>query len=131
MKTCPLILALALTGCAALKDRVLVNTETVLGLSASQNQATGLYEGRFGYARHELALVPTNGVDVLTEFQIKNVFSFSPGPSLYQRMAVGKEAVQVAPVLFLKNPDGSMNPQAADIIRALRHDSADTDTYKR
>ena len=119
MKTLLLAALLAVTGCSVLKGHVLVDTETVLGVSLAQNETTGIYEGRLGYARHELALVPTNGPPVLTEFSMKNVFSFSPGPALYQRLAVGKEACDASYILFLKDASGNVSTQAVSAANVL------------
>jgi len=119
MKKLTLLTALIFTGCAALKDHVFVNTETVLGISVCQSAASGSPEARLGYARVEVAVVPTN-TDVITEFQFKNAFSFTAGPSLYQRMAIGKDAVAASPVLFLKNSDGTMPPQAPTLLQTLQ-----------
>ena len=84
-----MVLAMLLVGCVAVQDKVLVATSTILGFELAQNPATGMYQGRFGYARAEFALVPTNGVDVLTEIQFNNLMN---GGGLYQRMAVGSNA---------------------------------------
>lgn len=106
-------LTLLLAGCAAVQDKVLVATSTVLGFELAQNPATGLYQGRFGYARAEFALVPTNGVDVLTEIQFNNLMN---GGGLYQRMAVGSNAVRSSMYMFAKSANGMLDPLSAEAI---------------
>lgn len=98
-----------LAGCAVTKDHVLVTTTTVLGLEAAQNPTTGLYQARLGYVRAEFALVPTNGVDVLTELRWNNIFTSG---GLYQRMAVGKNACEASPIMFMRDKDGKLDPMA-------------------
>ena len=99
---------IAMTGCAVVKDHVFVNTETILGISVCQSAASGSPEARLGYARIEVALAPTNS-DVLTEFQFQNAFSFTAGPSLYQRMAVGKDAVAQPSTALMFSKDSKGN----------------------
>ena len=106
-------LTLILTGCAALKDHVLVSTSTVLGLEVAQNPTTGLYQARLGYGRAELALVPTNGVDVLTELRWNSIFTTG---GLYQRMAIGKTACEQSLYMFIKDSNGNMG---TNIIHAI------------
>jgi len=122
MKILVLFAVFALTGCA-IKNHVFVDTETVLGISVAQG-ADGIPEARLGYARVEVALAPTNS-DVLTEFSFKNAFSFTSGPSLYQRMAVGSNAVQNSQMMFIKNPDGTFPEQADAILKALKSNKTD------
>ena len=105
-------LAMLLVGCAAMQDKVLVATSTILGFEFAQNPATGMYQGRFGYARAEIALVPTNGVDVLTEIQ----FNLMNGGGLYQRMAVGSNAVRSSMYMFAKGANGVLDPMSAEAI---------------
>jgi hypothetical protein len=117
----PVLMAavLAMTGCAALKDHVFVNTETVLGISICQSAASGSPEARLGYARVEIALAPTNS-EVLTEFQFKNAFSFTAGPGLYQRMAIGKDAVEQSWPMFCKDNNGNMPTNIAAIYQSIK-----------
>lgn len=101
------------SGCALVHDKVLVGTSTILGFEVAQNPASQMYQIRFGYARAEVALVPTNGVDVLTELQFKNVTGQG---GLYQRMAVGSTAVKQSMFMFAKNSDGTLDPKTAEIV---------------
>lgn len=108
-----LALALLFAGCAALENKVVVGTSTILGFEVAQNPATQLYQIRFGYARAEMAIVPTNGLDVITELQFKNV---TGNGGLYQRMAVGPNAVKQSTFMFAKNASGNLDPQTADAV---------------
>jgi hypothetical protein len=114
MKTL-LIAAVALTlcGCAVLKDRVIVGTSTVLGFEVAQNPATEMYQARLGYGRMEMAIVPTNNVEVLTEMRFNNVFGSG---GVYQRMAVGGIAVRQSMFMFARDSSGALTPQAAEVI---------------
>ncbi|MEM1353911.1 MAG: hypothetical protein AAGH88_03405 [Planctomycetota bacterium] len=49
-------------GCSErlLRENVFANTETGIGIFVAQNRQTQMYEGKLGYFRHELFLVPTN-----------------------------------------------------------------------
>lgn len=51
-------------GCSErlLRENVFANTETGIGIFINQNRQTQMYEGKLGYFRHELFLVPTNKV---------------------------------------------------------------------
>ena len=101
---------LVLVGCAALKDKTVVTTATVLGVSVAQNQGTGMYEAKLGYCRTEFVLTDTNSTDILMEFKTSKLFSFTDG-GIYQRLAIGKTAVgtSASTALFLKDKNGSVN----------------------
>ena len=113
--------AALLCGCSAIKDHIIVNTATVLGISASQNQTTGLYEARLGYFRNEFAFVPGNTnapesiPDVMMELRMENIFK---GGFVYQRLAVGKNAVSQpgAMIMFAKDANGLLSSNAVDAI---------------
>lgn len=111
--TVALLAALALCGCAAFKDRVIVGTSTVLGFEVAQNPATEMYQARLGYGRLEMAVVPTNNVEVLTEMRFNNVFGSG---GVYQRMAVGSIAVRQSMFMFARDSSGALTPQAAEVI---------------
>ena len=116
-------LALLTTGCAILKDKVLVSTSTVFGFEIAQNPASQMYQIRFGYARTEIAIVPTNGVDVLTEFQLRDVTGTG---GVYQRMAVGSEAVKQSIFMFAKDANGNLNPQTVELLLQAAKGAANT-----
>ncbi len=104
----------ALAGCQVEHHRVVAVSGTVIGLSVGQNPQTRFVEGTLGYRRGELALVPTNRVadgaaagggasesaEVLMEIQQADLFSTHG--SIYQRLAVGPNAVKQAGAAFLK-----------------------------
>jgi|PlaIllAssembly_1097288.scaffolds.fasta_scaffold19003_5 hypothetical protein len=113
-------LALAATGCQGLKS-VVTTTQTGLGISISENPSTQLYEARLGYFRNEFAFVPgdTNCPatvpDVMMEIRMENIFK---GGLVYQRLAVGKNAVQQpgASLMFARDKDGGLNSNVVDAI---------------
>ena len=119
MKICALFAALLLTGCGAINHSyVITGTGTILGVQIAENPATQLYEAKFGYARAEMALVPTNGGPVLMELRYSGIFSRSGG--IYQRLAVGAEAVKQpgAAFMFAKDADGNISSNAVQAITA-------------
>ena len=119
MKIYALFAALLLTGCGAINHSyVVTGTGTILGLQIAENPATQLYEAKFGYARAEMALVPTNGGPVLMELRYSGIFSRSGG--IYQRLAVGAEAVKQpgAAFMFAKDADGNISSNAVQAITA-------------
>jgi len=119
MKICALFAALLLTGCGAINHSyVVTGTGTILGVQIAENPATQLYEAKFGYARAEMALVPTNGGPVLMELRYSGIFSRSGG--IYQRLAVGAEAVKQpgAAFMFAKDADGNISSNAVQAINA-------------
>ena len=114
-------LAALCAGCAHLHDYVISATGTVIGVKIGENPQTDLYEAQLGYARTELALVPTNkngtnttstgggakdAPNVIMEVRYGSIFSFSDA-SIYQRLAVGEVAVQQpgAAFMFLHSPN--------------------------
>jgi hypothetical protein len=116
--------ALLLTGCAS--DRCIVTTaQSVLGVSVSENPATQLYEVRFGLVLSQIAFVPGNTndpssfPDVIQEFKVNNIFT---GGMVYQRLAVGKNAVQQpgASLMFAKDANGAVSPGTVQQLQFLR-----------
>lgn len=130
---------LLMTACA--KDHYIVaSTATVIGLELSQNQATQSPQAKLGYNRAELAVVPTNrknckaddtnctpvpsgtngaadSADVLMELRYGG-FSFSGSGGVYQRLAIGKDAVVQpgASLMFAKDSKGNITKDAADAV---------------
>lgn len=114
-----LLSATLLMGCGALnRNYVVTGTGTVLGVQIAENPTTQLYEAKFGYARSEVALVPTNGVSVLMELRYNGIFSRNGG--IYQRLAVGDSAVRQpgAAFMFAKDAGGNLSTNAIDAISA-------------
>ena len=107
------------TGCAGLKDHTLVTTGTVLGVQLAENQVTGMYEAKLGYSRVEVAFVPTNNINVLMEFKTSGLFSFSSSGGIYQRLAIGNNAVVNSAPLFLKDRNGLINTNVAAVVQSL------------
>jgi len=119
MKNCAFLCLLLLTGCGAINHNYVVSgTSTILGVQIAENPATQLYEAKFGYARAEVALVPTNGPAVIMELRYSGIFSRSGG--IYQRLAVGAEAVKQpgAAFMFAKDADGNLSSNAVQAITA-------------
>lgn len=115
-------MALLATSCTNLHS-VIATTQTGLGVSVSENPSTQLYEVRFGFFRNEFTFVPgdTNHPgtvpDVLMELRYENILK---GGMLYQRLAVGKNAVGQpgATLLFAKDVNGTVNSNVINAISA-------------
>jgi len=111
-------LLLLLCGCSSLNNRVVVCTSTMLGFKVAQNPANQMYQLELGYTRQEIALIPTNGVDVLTELQFRNITGQG---GLYQRMAVGSEAVKQSVFVFAKDANGRVDTQTVETFVRAAH----------
>lgn len=122
-------------GCST-KHAVIAHTGTVLGVDVSQDPASGLYHAKLGFARSETAYVPSNRTTgstndpttgqgakdvapVLMEIRLQNMFS---GGGLYQRLAVGAEAVAQpgATLMLAKDANGMISSNAAAVVAALQ-----------
>ena len=118
MKTLALLAIISIfCGCSAVKNSYVISgTGTLIGLQIAENPATQLYEAKFGYARAEVALVPTNGPAVLMEMRYSGIFSRNGG--IYQRLAVGNAAVSQpgAAFMFAKDADGNLS---TNVIQAI------------
>ena len=132
---CGLVAALgcALASCANQSGNyVVAATGTVIGLEVAQG-ATGSPALKLGYDRAELAYVPTNRTenngtvtgadqtaDVLMELRYAGIGSTSGDSGIYQRLAVGKNAVTQAgaSVMFAKSANGTLDANAAAAISA-------------
>lgn len=129
-----------LAGCASKDYYLVTSTGTVLGLELSQNQGTQTPQAKLGYNRAELALVPTNRsvcgtgddgserctevkgshngaadtAEVMMELRYGG-FSFTGGGGIYQRLAIGREAVTQpgAAFMFARKADGSLDEETA------------------
>lgn len=123
MKTSFLLIPalLMLVGCAALKDKTVVTTATVLGVSLAQNQGTGMYEAKLGYCRAEFVLTDTNNTDILMEFKTSKLFSFTDNGGIYQRLAIGKAAVSspASTAMMLKDRNGNVDQNSLSTIQRL------------
>jgi hypothetical protein len=127
-------LVLAVTGCTNSKHYVVAATSTIIGVEVAQNPSSQMMEAKLGYNRSELALVPSNRssgkdgdvaagggaadtTDVVMELNYGNIFSLSSS-SIYQRLAVGKNAVSQpgAAFMFAKGKDGTLDPKIAESV---------------
>lgn len=103
---------LTLTGCESSKC-VVTSAQSVLGIGVTENQATQLYEARAGIVVSQVAVVPCNTnngfvPDVVQEFKVNNLFA---GGLVYQRLAVGSNAVSQpgAAMMFCKDGSGNVS----------------------
>lgn len=113
-----IILASLVAGCGtADKSYVITGSSTVFGFQLGRSLESQMYDIKFGYARTEIALVPTNGPPVMMELYYSGNKNFSNN-GFYQRLAVGKPSVEAAgaALLFSKDSSGSVNPAVAQKI---------------
>jgi hypothetical protein len=120
-----LLVAVGAAGCTGLHNDVVVVTSTVLGMKVGQNPQTQMYQAELGYARSEVALVPTAPTnkytpDVLVELKMTGLMSFNAG--VYQRLAVGSTACSQigAAALFSKDANGSLGTNATAAFQAVK-----------
>lgn len=131
---------LTLQGCESNRHMVLAATGTNIGVEISQNPATQSPQAKLGYQRAELAIVPTNRssqdtanasnslnggakdlADVVMELRYGGIFDSGPSSGIYQRLAVGSIAVAQpgAAMMFAKDADGKVTPDAAQALKSL------------
>ena len=122
------------------EHRVIAATGTVIGVKVSRNPATQWPEAELGYNRTELALVPSNRricvlkddtlncgkdgdakevADVLMELRYAGIFDWGEGAGIYQRLAVGKNAVGQpgAAFIFAKDATGNVSDESAKALQ--------------
>ena len=106
-------------GCQTIHPAVVAATGTMFGLELSQNPATQTPQVKLGYNRAEIAIVSKEkyGEDVANVLMEFN-YGGTTGNSLYQRLAVGDQAVKQAgaAAMFLKDANGNLSPAAAAMI---------------
>ena len=120
-------------GCVATREHYAVAaTSTIIGVELSQNAATQTPQGKVGYNRSELAIVPTNrgtkdvdavgggaadSAEVIMELEFSRMLSTNGG--IRQRLAVGKTAVSSvgAAYMLAKKPDGTVDAETAAAIQ--------------
>lgn len=110
---------LLICGCGTVQNSYVISgTGTVIGLQVAENPVTQMYSAKFGYARSEMALVPTNGPAVIMELRYSGIFSRSGG--IYQRLAVGNAAIVQpgAAYMFAKDTDGNISSSVIQAITA-------------
>ena len=123
-------LAVLLAGCVASKENVLAVTSTVIGVQIHQKDADKTPELKVGYARAEFAFVPTdkradtnsasgsaaNSAEVLMEINAQGNVGLGTAyqGGIYQRLAVGKTAVQQpgAALMMAKDQNGNLSGDA-------------------
>jgi hypothetical protein len=126
-----------LNGCTAARHEVLAVTETNIGVDVGQTPSSQTPHAKLGFQRVETAVVPTNrsasedagnapggaasNADVIMELRYSGIFSMGSDSGLYQRLAVGKEAVEQpgAAALFIRNSSGSLDPNATEALKEL------------
>ena len=162
-----------LVACGHSPDSVVAVTGTVIGVEIGENPANQTFQGKLGYNRSEVAVVPTNKchdstgttqqpgdgqgdankegngtgeggpvgtgkagcrttgngaadtADVLMELHYKGIFNKDGG--IYQRLAVGKNAVSATPTaLMFATPLGASPTPAeqAQLVQAVRAQAA-------
>lgn len=121
------------SGCRS-NTSVVVSNTTGIGLEVKYDQASQTPMGWMGYINNVFGIVPTNRIneenskqviggaqesaDVLFETNFCNFFSFWKDNGIYQRVAVGKNAVNQpgATVMFAKS--GNNGTVTSDIVTA-------------
>lgn len=124
-------------GCSATSHLVIAATETTIGVNISENPATQYPQAKLGYNRAELAIVPTNRskgesagstsngaadvADVMMELRYGGIFDMGATSGIYQRLAVGKNAVEQpgASLMFAKDASGDLKPEAGSAVQSL------------
>jgi hypothetical protein len=145
-KLVSLIAALAVTGCQIPKNSVVTSTATVLGIELAQNPQTQIYQAKLGYSRAEIAIIPTNrsatdeagsafngakdAVPVLMELRSGGFFSFSSDGLIYQRLAIGSEAVTQPGAAFMmaKDATGAISTNVSSALVAAFSGTAKVDS---
>jgi hypothetical protein len=93
-------------GCKAPTSSTIVFTTTVLGFEVAQNPVSQMYQARLGYVRAEAAYTPSTNSDLITEMRWNSIFTTG---GLYQRMAIGKTAVDNSMYMFVKDDNGKID----------------------
>lgn len=123
-------------GCAN-RHAVVASTGTSIGVEVAQNPANQTPHAKLGYQRLEVAIVPTNrsgdidpggangpldhgaadSTDVLMELRYSGIFSMGDGSGIYQRLAVGKNAVTESGAAVLFGRDNSGRLTESETVR--------------
>jgi hypothetical protein len=135
-----IVFAVGLEGCDKNRHMVIAATATNIGVEISQNPATQQPQAKLGYQRTELAIVPSNRstensataansmgngaldvADVIMELRYGGIFDVGATSGIYQRLAVGKEAVAQpgAHLMFAKDADGKVSDPAVDALKSI------------
>lgn len=131
------VLCLLLLGCAA-RHEVIAVTETNLGIDVGQTPSSQTPHAKLGFQRVEAAIVPTNrsagedagnvpngaasNAEVIMELRYSGLFSLGDNSGLYQRLAVGPDAVRQpgAAALFIRDNSGKIDTNGAAVLEKLK-----------
>lgn len=132
-----LLLSAVFIGCTA-RHEVVAVTETNIGVDIGQTPSTQTPHAKLGYQRVEAAIVPTNrsagedagniangaasNAEVIMELRYSGIFSTGTGSGIYQRLAVGPDAVRQpgAAALFIRNNEGNVDNNATLALANLK-----------
>jgi len=124
-----------ISSCAANQGySVIATSATTLGVNVSQEPTSGGMSGTLGYKRGEFAFVPTNrnggkgshgstnngakdSANVIMEFQYGG---WTEG-SIYQRLAIGEEAVKNSALMFARNNNGEVDASTRRALQAVNN----------
>lgn len=142
-------LLLTLTNCTSEGHYLITSTGTVIGVEVANNATSGTPTASLGYKRAELAIVPTNrricivkdsdqsiecedesGInegakdtgEVLLELRYGGIFDLGASSGIYQRLAVGTEAVKQPGAAFMFARSGNSeisNETASEVSEAI------------
>lgn len=130
------VAGLAGGGCAA-RHAIIAATATNIGVEVAQNPSTSSPQAKLGYQRTEVAIVPTNRSadkapngtgggakdhgSVLMELRYAGIFDTGASSGIYQRLAVGDEAVKQhgAAMMFARDAEGRVDANAATALKSL------------
>lgn len=126
-------------GCnLGVRHEVVAVTETNIGVDLSQNPANQTPQGRLGYQRVEVAIVPTGRsgnvdpgnnqqgaatlADVIMELRYMGIFGSGENSGIYQRLAVGKDAVSQpgAWAMLARDGTGKVDKETAAALNQLK-----------
>jgi hypothetical protein len=128
--------------CAS-RHAVVASTGTMIGVEISENPANATVQAKLGYNRAEIAVVPTNRSadkeagntrtgatdvpDVLMELKYSGIFSTGENSGIYQRLAVGSNAVKEpgAAFMFAKGLDPGTALQVQKALSGIPESSPD------
>jgi hypothetical protein len=132
-----LVIGIAFTSCKS-QTCIVTATATGIGLRASYDPKTQMPLGELGYIHTAVAIVPTdrqadgeavkesatsaNSADVINEISFNNFFSFWNENGIYERIAVGKNAVNQpgAVALFAKNNSGNIDENTLKALNSIK-----------
>ena len=132
------IVLMFVIGCSTPQSCIVATNNTGIGIVASYNPQTQMPDAKLGYVNSAFTIVPTNRAwskdvavsgegakdtgNVLIETSFTNWFKFWSDQSIYQRVAVGNDAVKQpgAVAMFAKSADGSVNVEAVKALAGLQ-----------